>query len=317
MSDATGDPLRDDVRASRWRRSTTPTTWRRAQPPFDPARDLGAPGEFPFTRGIHATMYRGQPVDDAPVRRLRHRRGVEPPLQVPAGVGADRAVGRVRSADADGPRLRPPAGARRGRAHRRRDLVDRGHARAARRHPARRGVDVDDHQRHGGDAARALRRGRRRARHPARARCRARSRTTSSRSTSRAGRTSIRPAPSMRLVRRHVRLLPGARCRAGTRSASAATTSARPAATPCRRSRSRSPTASPTSRPRAPPAWPSTTFAPRLSFFFNAHTNLLEEVAKFRAARRLWARIMRDRFGAQGSARRRCCASTRRPRARR
>ncbi|MFN2182822.1 MAG: methylmalonyl-CoA mutase, partial [Anaerolineae bacterium] len=40
-------------------------------------------------------------------------------------------------------------------------------------------------------------------------------------------------------------------------------------------------------------------FAPRLSFFFNAHNNLLEEVAKFRAARRLWARIMRERFQAQ------------------
>jgi len=40
-------------------------------------------------------------------------------------------------------------------------------------------------------------------------------------------------------------------------------------------------------------------FAPRLSFFFNAHNNLLEEVAKFRAARRLWARIMKERFGAQ------------------
>ena len=40
-------------------------------------------------------------------------------------------------------------------------------------------------------------------------------------------------------------------------------------------------------------------FAPRLSFFFNSHNNLLEEVAKFRAARRLWARIMRDRFKAQ------------------
>jgi methylmalonyl-CoA mutase N-terminal domain/subunit len=40
-------------------------------------------------------------------------------------------------------------------------------------------------------------------------------------------------------------------------------------------------------------------FAPRLSFFFNAHSHLLEEVAKFRAARRLWARIMRDRFGAR------------------
>ncbi len=40
-------------------------------------------------------------------------------------------------------------------------------------------------------------------------------------------------------------------------------------------------------------------FAGRLSFFFAAHTNLLEEVAKFRAARRLWARIMRERFGAK------------------
>src|SRR5512138_1328215 len=40
-------------------------------------------------------------------------------------------------------------------------------------------------------------------------------------------------------------------------------------------------------------------FAPQISFFFNAHNNLLEEVAKFRAARRLWARIMRERFQAQ------------------
>jgi methylmalonyl-CoA mutase N-terminal domain/subunit len=40
-------------------------------------------------------------------------------------------------------------------------------------------------------------------------------------------------------------------------------------------------------------------FAPRLSFFFNAHSHFLEEVAKFRAARRLWARIVRERFGAR------------------
>ncbi|HVQ39803.1 MAG TPA: methylmalonyl-CoA mutase family protein [Pyrinomonadaceae bacterium] len=40
-------------------------------------------------------------------------------------------------------------------------------------------------------------------------------------------------------------------------------------------------------------------FAPRISFFFNAHNNLLEEISKYRAARRLWARIMRDRFKAQ------------------
>src|SRR2546421_8487188 len=42
-------------------------------------------------------------------------------------------------------------------------------------------------------------------------------------------------------------------------------------------------------------------FAPRLSFFFNAHNNFLEEVAKFRAARRMWARIMRQHFKAENA----------------
>jgi len=42
-------------------------------------------------------------------------------------------------------------------------------------------------------------------------------------------------------------------------------------------------------------------FAPRLSFFFDTHNNFLEEIAKFRAARRLWAKVMRDRFGAKNS----------------
>jgi methylmalonyl-CoA mutase N-terminal domain/subunit len=40
-------------------------------------------------------------------------------------------------------------------------------------------------------------------------------------------------------------------------------------------------------------------FAPRLAFFFNGHNNVFQEVAKFRAARRMWAKIMRERFGAQ------------------
>lgn len=40
-------------------------------------------------------------------------------------------------------------------------------------------------------------------------------------------------------------------------------------------------------------------FAPRLSFFFNAHNDFFEEIAKFRAARRIWARVMRERFGAE------------------
>src|SRR5258708_12919875 len=40
-------------------------------------------------------------------------------------------------------------------------------------------------------------------------------------------------------------------------------------------------------------------FAPQLSFFFNAHNDLLEEIAKYRAARRLWPKIMTERFGAK------------------
>jgi len=42
-------------------------------------------------------------------------------------------------------------------------------------------------------------------------------------------------------------------------------------------------------------------FAPRLSFFFNSHMDFFEEIAKFRAARRMWARIMRERYGAKNS----------------
>jgi methylmalonyl-CoA mutase N-terminal domain/subunit len=44
------------------------------------------------------------------------------------------------------------------------------------------------------------------------------------------------------------------------------------------------------------------TFAPRLSFFFNAHNDLFEEVAKYRAARALWAELMRDHYGAKSAA---------------
>src|SRR5262245_7981794 len=40
-------------------------------------------------------------------------------------------------------------------------------------------------------------------------------------------------------------------------------------------------------------------FAPRLSFFFNSHNDFFEEIAKFRAARRIWQRVMKERFGAK------------------
>ena len=104
-------------------------------------------------------------LDDAPVRRLRQRGGIEQTISLPSETRPNRIIGRVRSADADGARPRSSAGARRGRPRRRVDRLDRRHARAPRRAAARRHLDVDDHQRHGLDAARALRRGRRRARH--------------------------------------------------------------------------------------------------------------------------------------------------------
>ena len=43
-------------------------------------------------------------------------------------------------------------------------------------------------------------------------------------------------------------------------------------------------------------------FAPRLSFFFNAHNDFFEEIAKYRAARKIWYRVMKDRFGAKNPA---------------
>ena len=54
------------------------------------------------------------------------------------------------------------------------------------------------------------------------------------------------------------------------------------------------PTASPTSRRRSPAGWTIDEFAPRLCFFFNAHNDFFEEIAKYRAARRIWARAMRE-----------------------
>ena len=106
------------------------------------------------------------------------------------------------------------------------------------------------------------------------------------------GHLHLPAAPVDAADHRHLRLLRRATCPAGTRSPSPATTSARPARPPCRRSPSRWPTASPTSRRRSTAGLDVDEFAPRLSFFFNAHNNLFEEVAKYRAARRMWARIM-------------------------
>ena len=59
--------------------------------------------------------------------------------------------------------------------------------------------------------------------------------------------------------------------------------------------------ARPTSSTRSSAGLDVDDFAPRLSFFFNAHNDFFEEIAKFRAARRIWARELRETFGAEGA----------------
>ena len=167
---------------------------------WDPSAELGFPGEFPFTRGIQPTMYRGRlwtmrqyaGFGTAAESNRRYRYLLD--------AGRQRPERRLRPADADGLRLGPSARRGRGRPGRRRDRLDRGHGAAVRRHPARPRLDVDDDQRDRDHPARALHRGRPAAGRCRRRRCRARSRTTSSRSTSRAAPTSIRRAPSLRIV---------------------------------------------------------------------------------------------------------------------
>ena len=70
-----------------------------------------------------------------------------------------------------------------------------------------------------------------------------------------------------------------------------------------------SPTPSSTCAPRAPPASTPARFGERISFFFACHSDFIEEVAKFRAARRLWARLVKERLGVDNP-RPSTCAST-------
>ena len=103
--------------------------------------------------------------------------------------------------------------------------------------------------------------------------------------------------PAMRLVTDMIEWC-SSTCRAGIRSGSAATTSARRARPPRRSSPSRSRMASPTSSSAVARGLDVDDFAPRLSFFFNAQIDFFEEIAKYRAARRIWARELRETFGA-------------------
>ncbi len=117
---------------------------------------LGEPGEFPFTRGPHREMYRKQLWTMRQYAGYAQREGVQRALPLPAQARRHRALHGLRPADPARPRLRRPALPRRGRPHRRRDRLARGHADRLRRHPARRGLDLDDDQRPRRRAAAAL-----------------------------------------------------------------------------------------------------------------------------------------------------------------
>ena len=126
----------------------------------DRARGTGRVPVHPWPLSGHVPR---PPVDDPPVRGLRLGGGDEPALPLPARARADRALGRLRPADAARLRLGRPARGGRGGADRSRDRLARRHGARLRRDPARPGLDVDDHQRAGLALAPALRAGRREA----------------------------------------------------------------------------------------------------------------------------------------------------------
>ena len=239
-----------------------------------------------------------QAVDDAHVRRLRHARGHEQALQVPARERPDRPVDRVRYADADGLRPRPHALARRGRPRGRVGRVARRHDAAVRRHPARQGVDVDDDQRAGGRAARALRRGRREAGRLARQAARHAAERHAQGVHRAEGVDQPDPRPHADHPR-HARVVHARRCRSGTRSRSAAITSARPARPACRSSRSRSPTASATCS-SASTAGSTSTSSRRACRSSSTSTTTSSRRSRSSApAAACGPKIMRERFGAK------------------
>ena len=275
------------------------TTRQARDAPFDYDRAIsGRPGEFRSRAASTPTMYRGRLWTMRQYAGFGRRAesnqrykfllasgqtGLSVAFDLPTQMGRDSdhalargEVGRV---------------GRRDRSHRR-------HARPARRPAARRGLDLDDHQRDGGDAALPLRRRRRRARRAARALSGTIQNDILKEYIARG--TYIYPPRAVDAPRRrHLRLLPRRGAALEHHQRSAATTSARPAATPCRRSPSRSPTASPTSRRRAPPASTSTT-SRRGSRSSSTRTPTSSRRSPSSAPRaRLWARIMRDRFGAR------------------
>ncbi len=135
----------------------------------DPIDDIGFPGQYPYTRGIHPTGYRGRLWTMRMFAGFGTAEETNAALQVPAAPGPDRPFDRVRHADAVWPRHRPSAGRRRVRQMWRGDFVAGRYGAAARRYSARSGHHVDDDQFAGDRDLGDVYRGRREARHSPRA----------------------------------------------------------------------------------------------------------------------------------------------------
>jgi methylmalonyl-CoA mutase N-terminal domain/subunit len=218
---------------------------------------------------------------------------------VPARARADRALDRLRHADADGLRLRPPA--RRGRGRACGVAIDSvaDMERALRRHPARRGLDVDDDQRPGGDPARVLRLVAEEQGVPP-DKLRGTIQNDILKEYIAQKEYIFPPEPAMRLVDRHDRVLRARDAalehdldlrlphpRGGLDGGAGARLHAR------QRLRLR--------RVRRSSAASTSTTSRRALVLLQRHNDFFEEIAKFRAARRIWARSMRERYGAEAT----------------
>ena len=265
---------------------------------FDPARDLGEPGAYPFTRGVYPTMYLRRPwtmrqyagfSTAAESNRRYHQliaagtTGLSVAFDLPTQMGYD--------SDA------PQAHGEVGKVGVAIDSIEDMRT-LLRRHPAGLGVDVDDDQRAGGGPAAAVPAGRPRSRASAPAKLTGTIQNDILKEYIARGTYIYPPRPSLRLVADTF-----AYCRAEIPRWNTISISgyhmAEAGATPVQEIAFTLANAKEYVRTAIEAGLAVDEFAPRLSFFFVARTTLLEEVAKFRAARRLWARIMREEFGAR------------------
>ena len=295
-------------RGSRSTRSTTKRSLSGRTPRLLSRRARsGAPGPVSPTRAASTPACTGgNPGRSRRVRRLRHRRRSRTAvLQVPTlasgqtGLSVAFDLPTQMGRDADHPLARGEAG----RAGVSTSSVDRRHARTARgdcrSRPSSTSMTINATA---ATAALPLRRGGRRARH---------------RATGKLSGTIQNDILKEYIARRHVHLPAGGVDAPVRRQASPGAPASCPAGTPRQHQRLSSAFARRVSdavqevaftladgvayveAARAAGLPVGDSFAPRLSFFFLAHAHLLEEVAKFQAARRLWARIMRARFDAK------------------